>query len=210
MTARPARPRRRVRGTLAALAAAVALGGCGIPTDAQPRALARSGIPFGLLQDGNVASTTTVPNRLPPNEVLVHVYLIGPTGHLVARDRVIPLPLGPGLDAVLDALFSGPDTVDRDDGLQTSIPPQTKVISTTITGGIATIDLDSTMNQLVGPAQIQAVAQVVYTATDTNPPGVSGVAFEFNGQPALVPVALGSQMPFVGRAQYLPLAPDGS
>lgn len=182
--------------------------GCGIPTDRQPKALARSDVPFGLLGRGTPSTTAPGPSRLPaPNEVLVHVYLIAADGHLVARDRLISLPLGPGLDAVLDELFSGPTAAERSDGLQTSVPPGTKVISTTIANGVATIDLHSTMNELVGPAQIQAVAQVVYTATATSQPGVSAVAFAFNGQPALVPVALGSAALVVGRAQYAPLAP---
>lgn len=190
-----------------AVAVAVLAAGCGIGTDAHPRPLPASGLPPGLVSPTSAptASSTTMPPAA--NQVLVHVFLLATDGHLVSRDRLISLPLGAGLDAVLDALFAGPTAAEAAQGMQTAIPAQTRVLSTSVAGGVATVNLDSTLNQLVGPAQIQAVAQVVFTATAQ--PGVVAVIFEFKGQMAEVPVQTGPPAPIVGRPQYPDLAPLG-
>ena len=69
------------------------------------------------------------------------------------------------------------------------------------------MNLGGTFGQLVGPPEIQAVAQVVFTASAL--PGVTGVTFELAGQPVEVPVASGAQVPVATTAQFAawPLAP---
>jgi hypothetical protein len=167
-------------------------------------------VPFGLLLGSTTTSTTIPPSTTTTspqvaNEVLVHVYLLDRSGHLVFRDRLIPLPLGAGLDALLDQLFAGPTAAEAAIGIQSAVPAQTKVDSSSITGGIATVNLNAAFGQVVGPAQVQAVAQMVYTATDQ--PGVTSVAFELSGQPVSVPVSSGAQLPVVDRSQFVALAP---
>jgi hypothetical protein len=187
---------------VAVLSLAVAAAGCGIPSDAGPRPLARGAVPFGLLQASPPTSTTTT--RPPTVAVSVPVFLIGTDGHLVGvnRDVAVPAPMA----AVLGALVDGPTASDAASGLDTAVPPQTTVLSAAVAAGIATVDLSGPFNQLVGQAQILAVAQFVFTATGQ--PGVNGVAFELDGQAVQVPVAGGAQVPVANRSQFAALAPD--
>jgi spore germination protein GerM len=79
------------------------------------------------------------------------------------------------------------------------------VLSANVVAGIATVDLTGPFDQLVGQAQIQAVAQFVFTATAQ--PGVRGVTFELDGQVVEVPIAGGAQVPIATRDQFASLAP---
>jgi len=186
----------------AGLVAALALGACGVPVDRQPAALSRSGIPFGLLDPSSPTTTaTTAPS---PIEVPVQVFFIAPTGRLASVERDVPVA-APDLAVVLGALVAGPTEADAAAGLQSALPAQTTVLGATIAGGIATVNLGGTFGQLVGPPQIQAVAQVVFTASSV--PGVTGVTFELSGLAVEVPVASGAQVPVASTAQFAPLAP---
>lgn len=181
---------------------AVVAGACGVPVDRGPTALPPRGVPFGLLDPANpTTSTVTAP---PPVAVTVQVYLLGVTGRVAPVDRDVPVPAP--LAAVLGALVAGPTNAETADGLQSAIPAQTQVIAATVTSGTATVDLGGTFGQLVGQAQIDAVAQMVFTATAL--PGVSGVAFELSGQPVDVPTASGADVPTANRAQFASMAPQ--
>jgi len=178
----------------------VGLAGCGVPVDRSPSALSRRGIPFDLL-DPNAPSTTATTS---PIEVPVEIFLIGPTGHLVAVGRDVPVS-APNLATVLGALVAGPTDAEATAGLQSALTTQTTVLGADISGGVASVNLGGTFGQLVGPPQIQAVAQVVFTASAL--PGVTGVTFELEGQPVEVPVASGVQVPEANVAQFATLAP---
>jgi hypothetical protein len=182
----------------------MALAGCGVPVDKQPTALSRSGIPFNLL--GVSAPTTTSTTAPSPIEVPVRIFLVGPTGHLAPVARDVPVS-APDLATVLSALLVGPTDAEATDGLQSALPAQTTVLGATIApgGGVATVNLGGPFGQLVGPPQIEAVAQVVFTASAL--PGVTGVAFQLAGQPVDVPVASGAQVPIASPSQFAPLAP---
>ncbi len=198
-------PRRRRLPLVVALAVLALIGAaCGVPVDRTPTPLSKTGVPFRLLSPPAPSTTTTT---LPvANQVLVHVYLIGTNGRLVSCNRLIGLPLGIGLNAVLNALLAGPTAAEQAQGLQTDIPSRTKLLSTSISGTTATINLNAVFGQqLVGPAQIPAVAQLVYTATDQS--GISSVAFQIDGQAVQVPVTGGAQVPVADRAQFPNLAP---
>ena len=193
---------RRLAWVAGALAAAGALGACGVPIDGQPAELSRSGVPFHLLDPSSPTTTsTTAPS---PIEVPVKIFLVGANGHLVARDRDVPVS-APDLVTVLSALVVGPTDAEAAAGLGSAIPAQTTVLGATISGGVATVNLGLTFGQLVGPPQIQAVAQVVFTAAAL--PGVAGVMFQLAGQPVEVPVASGAQVPVANTSQFASLAP---
>ncbi|HLX87766.1 MAG TPA: GerMN domain-containing protein [Acidimicrobiales bacterium] len=189
------------RRTLAVAALATTAAGCGVPLDNGPTALPRRGVPFGLLTPGT--PTTSTSSQPPPVAVSVQVFLLAPGGHVAAVSRDVPVPAP--LAAVLGALVDGPTNTEAAAGLSTAIPAQTQVISATVTGGTATVDLGGTFGQLVGPAQIDAVAQIVFTATAL--PGVTGVAFELSGQPVDVPTASGADVSTADRAQFASMAP---
>jgi hypothetical protein len=186
----------------AAAVASLGVAACGVPIDAQPAALSRAGIPFNLLDPSSPATTsTTAPS---PVEVPVKIFFLGPAGHLAPRDRDVPVS-APDLVTVLTALVAGPTDAEAAAGLQSAIPVQTTVLGATISGGVATVNLGLTFGQLVGPPQIQAVAQVVFTAAAL--PGVTGVTFQLEGQSVDVPVASGAQVPVASPSQFASLAP---
>lgn len=187
---------------LAACAVVVGLAGCGVPVDQQPTALSRHGVPFDLLAP--TQSTTTITSVPSPIAVPVQIFLIGPTGHVVAVSRTVSVS-PPDLATVLRALVAGPTNVESAAGLQSAVTSQTTVLGANIAGGTATVNLGGTFGQIVGPPEIQAVAQVVFTASAL--PGVTGVTFELMGQSVEVPVASGALVPVATTAQFAALAP---
>lgn len=198
--------RRRAAGvTLAGVVlAGLTLAGCGIPVDRNPTVLPRSGVPFGLLRPSTATTTTaTTPS---PVDVAVPIFFVASSsGRLVEVTREVPAAQE-SLTTVLGALVAGPTNAEAAGGLESELPAQTTVLgATTGTGGIATIDLGGTFGQLVGQSQIQAVAQLVFTTTALA--GVTDVTFQLNGQPVMVPVASGAQVPVVSRSQFSALAP---
>ncbi|HXW33695.1 MAG TPA: GerMN domain-containing protein [Acidimicrobiales bacterium] len=202
MTIRSARRRFCV---LAAVAGwGLSLAACGIPIDSKPHVIPSSAVPFGLLSRSSATTSTT--STTIPVGVSVKVFLYDSTGKLSARQRQVPAyPPAGELDAVLNALVDGPTSVEIGAGFHSAIPPQTRVLHASEASGIATVDLSTVFGQLVGPPQIQAVAQFVFTATAL--PGVSGVTFQLDGNPIPVPVASGAQVPVAEPAQFASLLP---
>lgn len=197
--------RRRASLASAALlgAGALALAGCGVPVDRGPTSLSQADVPFGLLNPSPPSTTTTTANGTPVT-VSVQIFLLSSTGHVMAVDRDVPVPAP--LSAILSALVDGPTNAETAGGLSSAVPGQTQVVSATMAGGVAVVDLAGTFGQLVGQAQIDAVAQIVFTATVL--PGVTGVSFELGGQQVAVPTDSGAEVLVVGRAQYATLAPS--
>jgi hypothetical protein len=195
-------PRHPVLGGVA-LVTILALAGCGVPVDRGPSALPRKGVPFGLLQPSPRSTTTT--SVVSPAESPVQIFLLAPSGHLVAVARAVPTA-SESLATVLAALVRGPTNTEAAAGLATAVPAQTVVLGAVIgTNEVATVNLGGTFGQLVGQAQIQAVAQIVFTAGAL--PGVTGVSFELAGKAADVPVASGALVPVADPAQFASLAP---
>jgi hypothetical protein len=194
--------RRRCAAIAALFACVVAAAGCGVPVDKEPTALSRHGIPFDLLAP--TQSTTTVTTAPSPIAVPVQIFLIGPTGHMAAVTRTVSVS-PPDLATVLRALLAGPNNVESTAGLQSALTTQTTVLGANIAGGVATVNLGGAFGQLVGPPQIQAVAQIVFTASAL--PGVTGVTFELSGQSVQVPIASGALVPVATTAQFAALAP---
>jgi len=201
---------RRVRSWLlmagAGVLSVVLFAGCGVPVDSSPSALPRKDVPFGLLQQ-SAPTTTTTSLPSPVELVPVSIYLIAPSGHLTEVTRQVPGAPEEPLFAALTALVQGPtNTEAQQDRLESAVPAQTTLLGV-VTGptGIITVNLGGTFKQLVGQANIQAVAQIVYTVSAQA--GVTGVTFELSGQAVDVPTASGAQVPVANPTQYAPLAP---
>jgi Sporulation and spore germination len=190
------------------IAIALALASCGVPVDPGPTALAKDGIPFHLLEPSTPAHVPTT--TAPPTEVAsVNVFLMGESGRLVSVQREVPTAQLSAA-SVLMVLAQGPTQDEVQTGLWTAIPPQTTVISASVdSAGVATINVGGTFGQLVGTSQIDAVAQIVFTATELSLPGwkVTSVTFELDGQPIEVPVASGAQEPVVNESDFVSIAP---
>ena len=121
---------------------------------------------------------------------------------LVAVDRGVPSTVS---DAVR-SLVEGPRETEAAIGLRTAIPAGTSVLRASTSGGTALLDLSESFSAVVGPEQVLALAQLVYTATAV--PGIDGVVFAIDG--ARVDVATGDgslASRAVGRSDYPGVAP---
>ena len=192
---------RLMAGTVAVLAVLV-LGACGIPTASSPSPIAKGDVPYHLLNPPT--TTTTTPGAPPAVGVAELIYLVAPSGHLVAASRVLAVPAS--LTQVVGALLAGPTAKESASGVQSFLNLTGAQVTVAPAGGVADVNFTTNPIQVVGPDQTLAIAQVVYTVTQQ--PGVTGVTFAFGGKAIEVPTAAGAQVPGpVGRADYLPQAP---
>jgi hypothetical protein len=182
--------------------AVLALGACGIPTASAPSPIAKADVPYHLLNPPT--TTTTIPGAPPAVGVTELIYLVAPSGHLVAASRVLAVPAS--LTQVIGALLAGPTAKESASGVQSFLNRTGAQVTVAPTGGVAVVSFTTNPIQVVGPDQTLAIAQVAYTVTQQ--PGVTGVTFAIAGKDIEVPTAAGAQVPGpVGRADYLPQAP---
>lgn len=170
------------------LALAVAAGGCAIPTQGQPSTIARSKVPFNLMDPHPPTTTTTTIN--PSTFVPVKVYFLDTSDHLVPASRLIPPP-APLVD-IIKALLQGPTVQDTAGGISTAIPSNVTVLGVSQQpGNMVTVNLNSAFGEITGINTELAVGQIV--ATVANEVGLgTGVVFEIEGQRISVPIANGS------------------
>ena len=187
---------------LAVVAMALGLAACGIPTAASPTPIAKSDVPYHLLNPPT--TTTTLPGTPPAVGVPEQIFLVAPSGNLVAATREVAVPAS--LTQVVGALLAGPTATESASGIQSFLSRTGVQVALAGATGVATVSFTSNPIQVVGPDQTLAIAQVVYTLTQQ--PGVTGVTFEIAGKSIEVPTAAGVQVPGpVTRADYLPQAP---
>jgi spore germination protein GerM len=194
---------RRLTVGLVGLALAGTLSGCGVPTDAAPRALPAGAVSADLLASDSVTTSTTVPVG---TSTRIRIYLVGGGGdteRLVASERPVQSPAT--VERALSALVSGPNREESARGLRSAIRPGTIVNSARVESNIAIVDL---VNSAIAANAdlILALAQIVYSATEL--PGVNAVRFTIDGLRAEVPTGSGIQSTTpVGRAAYATYAP---
>jgi hypothetical protein len=185
------------------------LAGCGIPAGSAPQAIAKSDVPFHLL-DPTSPSTSTPFNA--PAGVSEVIFLVDATLHLTPVRRIVAPPAN--LSQIVNLLLLGPTDVESTAGIQSFLTGATTQSSSangalvTVASGIATVDFATNPVQVVGGSQtLLAIAQVVFTVTQQ--PNVTGVLFEIADQPIEVPVGPnGALVPGpVTRLQYPAQAP---
>lgn len=169
---------------LVALASAVAvLASCGVPSDPGPRSIPEDRVPFGLLADDTVPSTTTTP----AGSTTVTVYFVEGERLLgVSRDVTEPVTA----ESLLAALLAGPTAQEAERGLLTAIPPAAAVTSTGVVGSQAQLELSRSFADVSGPNQVLAIAQIVYTVTAL--PGIDQATFTLEGRAVEVPAGGGT------------------
>jgi len=112
--------------------------------------------------------------------------------------------------AALEALLAGPTRAERASGVSTAVPAGTRLLSVSINGGIATVDLTSEYQSGGGSFSMQVrLGQVVYTLTQF--PTVKKVRFQLDGAPVNVFSGEGIVLDHpVGRSDYKELAPTAA
>jgi hypothetical protein len=173
--------RARTSSALAGLlAAVVVLASCGVPENATPRALDGE-VPYDLL-----ASTTTVPSAGLPDASgdPVMLYFLDDEGRLAPAQRQLPSPVNS--DDLLRLLFDGVSDAELGEQLNSAIAPGTRLLG--VKGpsaeGVLTLDITDDLLRVTGRRQSQAIAQIVWTATQLK--GVESVQFEIEGKPTEV------------------------
>lgn len=87
--------------------------------------------------------------------------------------------------AAIEQLLAGPAAGEASTGLSSSIPAGTRLLSISISDGVATVDLSGEFDSGGGTLSMQArLAQVVYTLTQF--PTVSSLIFRLDGQETTV------------------------
>ena len=173
------------------------LAGCGVPADPVPRSIPDEEVPFGLV------GTTTSSTTRPASAIRAVVFLVE-GDRLVPVRRQVPAPATP--DAVLATVAAGPTPPEAAAGLRTALV--TGVRLSQVADGTATVRLDRDFVAADLREQILALAQLVYTVTEL--PGIRGVQFTFDGQPAEIPTAQGRlKAGAVSRADFAVIVPSG-
>lgn len=183
---------------VAAVAIATTLG-CGVPRDPEPRELSEDAVPFGLLAPETTQTTEAVSE--PAASAVVY---------LLRGDRLSPVPrqveapVSPS--RLLLALVEGPTTEEAQAGFRTAISSETRIRGVTSVAGVVTVELSSQFVEVTGQDQILAIAQIVFTATESG--GAGAVRFRLDGEPVEIPRADGTltSAPLT-RADYAALAP---
>jgi len=177
--------------------------GCGVGAQSEPVRLDPERVPFGL---NTVGPTTTTRPEAPQGRAVARIFLVGPDGLLVARERRLPGPLTPG--AALRTLRAGPDDEERRSGLTTALPPEVPVQYLGVREAVARVRLTAAFTGGSVRRQAIALAEIVYTLTEIE--GIERVAFVIGDDVVEVPRADGSLTAEpVGRADYARFAPQG-
>ncbi|WP_433394189.1 GerMN domain-containing protein [Micromonospora sp. KLBMP9576] len=167
----------------AALVVLGLLGGCGVPTEVAPRAVAP---PPGSLPSPGATAATPTPTLMagPTTELLCFVR----DDRLVRVERRVDGT--PTVDAQLQHLLAGPSAAERDDGLTTALPGAVPVAVARSSGTEVDVDLVGAGAETGRSDEVLAFGQIVCTLTARS--DVDTVAFFRGGAPLGVPRADGS------------------
>jgi spore germination protein GerM len=160
---------------MAPLALSLAVVGCGVPTDSQPRDVAEPDRPFVIHQPGAAADEGT--STLDP---VIYFLAPRPDERVVAAHR--PIPNQP--DQLMAALFGKLNQDEMQKNWRSALPTNVVFVGTTRDkDGTITVKLTAPKDApsfLSGEDGVRAAAQLVYTLSEVD--GVSGVAVELNGE----------------------------
>ncbi len=171
---------------MAVVALLATAGGCGVRSDARPRALPADRVPFGLLEAS--AATTAVPSTSPsvPKAPVFVYFVLGGRMYPVLRQVNAPATVPKSLSA----LVFGTQADEASQGIRSAINPAAGVQARSIDATTFLVDLSAEFVQGSTSEQVLGLAQIVYTATEIS--GVTGVLFTLNGEPIEVPTPSGS------------------
>ncbi len=167
------------------IAAAVVLGGCGLPTDDAPSGVP---VPAGVFPEPEVQPGVAHQTENPGTSL--HAVYFLRDGMLVELQRRLTIPVF--LDAPLNELFAGPTPSEAENGLESAIPAGTEVVDVQLSrDNIVSVHLNEVFFEVEGAQRVRAVAQLVLTASalarDTQ-----GVLFFLDGAAQSLPDGTGA------------------
>jgi hypothetical protein len=133
---------------------------CGVPQDAEPRALDRGEAPFRVFE-----SEVAAP---PQGELQAEVWFVR-GDQPVPVERPLQAPGSP--EQVLQQLLRGPTEQELAAGFSSALPTSLDLLDVTVSEGTAVVTLEGLTEQV----QVPAYAQLV--ATLDGRPGIDGVRF---------------------------------
>ncbi|MGI8755961.1 MAG: GerMN domain-containing protein [Acidimicrobiales bacterium] len=151
--------------------------GCAIASERSAHRVNADRVPFGLTEANPSTTTTAIP--------------IGSTAriYLIRGGRVVPtlraVKKAARLLDVMDLLASGATRQERRLGLTSALAESAPVTKTSVSRGIATLDLARSFADIPADEQVLAIAQLVFTVTER--PGIGRVRFTFDGHSIDVP-----------------------
>ena len=156
---------------VAALAAVVAAGACGIESDAAPRDVAvnERSLTANVATEGDEAGGTS------------RIYLVAPSeagDPSLLRSTLRDLPAG--ATPLIKSLLAGPNEEELALRLVTNIPQETQLLSTRASGDVLFVDVTPEITELSGEQLVLAVAQIVFTASEVD--GVRAVRLQVAGE----------------------------
>ena len=160
---------------LVATVALIAAAGCGVQPDSSPRDLPEN---EQLLRTSGAGGAEAAGGD--------YIYLVGPGEDRLLR--AVPREASSPRD-LIEVLLLGPNNTELADQYSTNIPPATQVVSARKQGQFLTIDLTEDITELTPQSLIQAIAQIVYTATEID--DVETVRIEVDDETRLWPTATG-------------------
>lgn len=165
----------------AAAVAALALAGCSIGPDSAPR-----DIPV-LQQDELLASSDRAAGAATGT---ARIFLLSPeSGGQATTIVAVPRDVDETPIALLRALLAGPNDDELDAQFRTAIPTDVEVRSALVRGGTLIVDMSPGLLQLAGDGLIDAIAQVVFTASELS--GVRAVKILIDGSDQQWPTGTG-------------------
>lgn len=173
------------------------LAACGIDPDEAPRDVAAPA-PAADVQDGKTVITATETTL---------IYLVGHDDD----GRFVLLPIARDatetINNALRSLFAGPTARELNADLRTAIPATTRLVKAVPNNDVVTIDVSEDLLGLSGSALVDAVGQIVLTATNVT--GITGVVITVDdvAHPWPLPDGATTLEP-LGREDYESLLPD--
>lgn len=163
---------RSIRRASVTVVATVLLAACGIGNDESPRDIPEGDQqPLGITLDRSAGAASGT----------ARIYLLG---SVTAGQAVALLPVARDVNetptAVLEALLQGANAVELTRQYRTAVPTGTTLRSASLRSGVLWVDLSPELLQLSGNDLIDAIAQIVFTASEID--GVQGVRVLVDGQ----------------------------
>jgi hypothetical protein len=184
------------------LAAALALGGCGVPISTTAGTLPQIEIPK-VLEHPPQTTTTTIPS----GGLLATVFFVQ-NGLLTSQTIKFPEQYRDVLgQSLLNALASGPNIYQEGQKIETDLPVGAQLKYLSLNGKIADVAVDNAfLDQAGTPGELE-LAQTVFTLIE-NDLGVTSVQFFFQGLPKEVVDGVGALVNgTVNLADYCPQIP---